>query len=73
MTALTYDPLVDHPWKDIDGPIGLLLTCVFFSIVLLVVMGLAAFACLILLSEYVVSPIWGLCGRLHPSRLMGDW
>ena len=73
MNALTNDPLLDHPWKDIGGPIGLLFTCVIFSIVLLAVLGLTAFACLILLSEYVVSPTWALCCKLHPSRLMRDW
>ena len=73
MSGLTHDPLIDHPWKDIGGPIGLLVTVAFLSIVLLAVLGLTAFACLILLSEYVVSPIWDLCCKLHPSRLMRDW
>ena len=73
MNGLTHDPLIDHPWKDIGGPIGLLFTVTFLSIVLLAVLGLTAFACLILVSEYVVSPTWALFCKLHPSRLMRDW
>jgi len=73
MTALTHDPLLDHPWKDIGGPVGLLLTVAFLSIVALAVLGLTAFAFLIVVSEYVVSPTWTLCCKLHPSRLMRNW
>jgi hypothetical protein len=55
--GLTYDPLLYHAWREIDGPLGLLLDCTFCLFVILAGLGLMAFALLILLVDYVISPV----------------
>jgi hypothetical protein len=66
MNTITCDPLRNHPWNNIGGPIGLLLAGAFCSIVLVAAFGMMVFAFLILLSDYVVSPALALLCKLRP-------
>jgi hypothetical protein len=57
MNTITHDPLLHHTWRDIGGPIGLLLDCAFCLFVILAALGLMIFTFLILLADYVISPV----------------
>jgi len=61
---------IEETWRDIDGSIGLLLDGVFCLFVFLVAFGMMPFALLILLVEYVISPVWGFIERTASYRPM---
>ncbi len=61
---------IEDTWRDIDGPIGLLLDGVFCSFVFLVALGMMPFALLILLADYVISPAWGFIAQAESCRPM---
>ena len=68
MNAITYDPLHKHLWRDIGGPVGLLLDGAFCLVIILAALGMMIFGLLILFADYVVSPAWALLCKLRPSR-----
>jgi len=68
MNTITYDPLHYHTWRDIGGPIGLLLDGVFCSFVVLAALGMMIFALLILLADHVLSPAGALLCMQRPCR-----
>ncbi len=67
MNKLTCDPLGDHLWRDINGPVGWLLGVVFCAFLILPALVLVAFALLILLMDHVVLPLRSLLGRPSPA------
>jgi hypothetical protein len=54
-----------HTWKDIGGPVGLLLDGLFFIFVLVSAACMLAFCFLILVLDYMFSPIVALMSRTH--------
>ena len=66
MNTITCDPYLI--WKDVDGPIGLLLDGAFCSFVILAALGMMPFALLILLADYVVSPVGSFLSKLPAPR-----
>ncbi|HEV3272779.1 MAG TPA: hypothetical protein VGZ93_11415 [Candidatus Methylacidiphilales bacterium] len=68
MNTITHDPLLHHTWKDIGGPMGLLLDCVFCSFVILAALGMMVCVLLILLADYAVSPVRAFMSKLHRRR-----
>jgi hypothetical protein len=69
MKRITCDPLHDHIWRDINGPIGLLLDCAFCSFVMVVALGMVPFALVILLADYVILPVGAFLGKLRPLHV----
>jgi hypothetical protein len=65
MTTIACDPYL--LWKDVDGPIGLLLDGAFCSFVILAALGMMPFALLILLADYAVSPVSSFLSK-RPAR-----
>jgi hypothetical protein len=61
---------VEDTWRDINGPIGLLLDSVFCSFVFLLALGMMPFALLILLADYVISPVWRFIEQTASYRPM---
>jgi hypothetical protein len=57
-----------HTWKDIGGPIGLLLDGAFFVFVLISAGLMLAFCSVLLGLNYLVSPILALGSRIHPHH-----
>lgn len=72
MKTITCDPLHDHTWRDVDGPIGFLLDGAFCSFVIVAALGMMPFALLILLTDHVVSPAWTFLSKLCPRRPMSN-
>jgi hypothetical protein len=72
MKTITCDPLHDHTWRDIDGPLGLLLDGAFCSFIIVAALGMMPFALLILLADYVISPVWACLSKLRPYRPMSN-
>ena len=66
MNTITCDPYLI--WKDVDGPIGLLLDGAFCSFVILAALGMMPFALLILLADHAVSPVESFFSKLPTRR-----
>ena len=66
MNTITCDP--DHTWRDVGGPIGLLLDGAFCSFVILAALGMMPFALLILLADYAISPVGSFLSKLLARR-----
>ena len=65
MNSITQHPLHDHTWKDIGGPIGLVLDGVFCAFVIVAAFGMLVFASVILFVDYLTSPVLALVGKLR--------
>jgi hypothetical protein len=70
MKKITLNPSHFYTRRDVGGPIGLLLDTAFCSLLILVALGMAAFAFLILIVNYVVSPLLALLNKLRYDRTM---
>jgi len=60
MNQITLNPSRVYTRKEVGGPIGLLLDCAFCSFLIVVALGMMAFAFFILLGDYVISPVLAL-------------
>jgi hypothetical protein len=66
MNTITCDPYLI--WKDVDGPMGLLLDGAFCSFVILAALSMLPFALLILLADHAVSPVESFLSKLLAHR-----
>jgi hypothetical protein len=57
MYAITLHPSHDHTWREVGGPMGLVLDIAFCSFVLVVGLGMIVGTFLILLANSVTSPV----------------
>jgi hypothetical protein len=71
INTITHDPLLHHTWRDIGGPMGLLLDCAFCSFVILAALGMMVFVLLILFVDYAGSSVRALMSKLRRDRPRG--
>jgi hypothetical protein len=72
MKTITCDPSHDRTWREIDGPIGLLLDSAFCSLVIVAALGMMPFAILILFADYVISPVLAFLSKLRWHRAVSN-
>ncbi len=68
MNSITQHPLHYHTWKDIGGPLGLLLDGVFCAFVIVAALGMIGFAFVVLVLDYIASPVLALLSKVHFTR-----
>ncbi len=68
MNSTTQHPLRYHTWKDIGGPLGLLLDGAFCAFVIVAALGMVVFAFCILLLDYLAEPVLALLSKLPWPR-----
>jgi hypothetical protein len=69
MNKMTLNPSHFYTRRDVGGPVGLLLDTAFCSFLILVALGMTVFAVLVLIVNYIVSPVFALMNKLRPERL----
>jgi len=60
-------PLHYHTWKDIGGPLGLLLDGAFCAFVILAALSMIVFAFFILVLDYIAVPVITFLGKIRSS------
>lgn len=70
MNAITLHPSHSHTWRDVGGPMGLVLDIAFCSFVLVVGLGMIVGTFLILLANSVTSPVSTSAATPAHSRLI---
>jgi len=64
-TTTLHHPLHYHTWKDIGGPIGLILDGAFFVFVLISAFFMLVFCSVLLVLDYLLTPILTLGSRIQ--------
>jgi hypothetical protein len=54
-----------HTWRDIGGPVGLVLDLVFCGFVVVAAFFMIAFCTGLLLLDYLLSPVWAVLSRFR--------
>ena len=65
MNSITHHPIHYHTWKDIGGPIGILLEGVFCAFVIVSAVGMVVLATFILILDYLAAPFLALVSKLR--------
>jgi hypothetical protein len=63
MNSTTHHPLHDHTWRDIGGPIGMLLDGVFCAFIIVSALGMVLLASFVLLVDHLTAPILALASK----------
>jgi hypothetical protein len=74
MNSTTRHPLHYHTWKDIGGPLGLLLDSAFCAFVIFAALSMIVFAFFILLLDYITAPVLALLSKIQfTHRVSHAW
>jgi len=65
MQTTSHHPLHYHTWKDIGGPVGLILDGTFFVFVLISAFFMLIFCSVLLVLDYLLSPILALGSKIQ--------